>query len=398
MIPVIRKQFNQLYHQEQYIALLNWIEEKYPSQLDFRVAETPLFISKQFTQQMLETCQYILSFIQTDQFYSLTDKSIPSQLKIEGEEGRPQFIAFDFGICSDWSGQLTPQLIEMQGFPSLFAYQTVLDEAFRKFTNIPEGFSTYLSNLSSEEYKLHLRNLIVGSHEPEEVVLLDLFPENQKTKIDFAATEQITGVKTICITKLVRDKEKLFYPTGKKLQRIKRIYNRLIVDELLQQPDIIRESIKKIQGKVDVEWCIHPHWFYRISKYTLPFLHHPHIPATYFLNEIKQLPSDLENYVLKPLFSFAGQGVTLEVNQALLENIKDPDNWILQRKVNYADCIETPDGYAKAEIRLFYWWTPGHPTPIPVNNLGRISKGEMIGTRYNINKKWVGGTCCYFES
>jgi hypothetical protein len=181
------------------------------------------------------------------------------------------------------------------------------------------------------------------------------------------------------------------------MQPIKRIYNRLIFDELHQQPLAIQESLLTIKGEIEVEWCIHPHWFYRISKYLLPFLHHPNIPKTYFLNEITQLPSDLENYVLKPLFSFAGQGVLLDVTNVQLEKIKDPENWILQHKVNYANCINTPDGFAKAEIRLFYWWIPGQSTPIPVNNLGRISKGEMIGTRYNMDKTWVGSTCCYFE-
>ncbi|HAK12187.1 MAG TPA: hypothetical protein DCO78_09650, partial [Chitinophagaceae bacterium] len=73
------------------------------------------------------------------------------------------------------------------------------------------------------------------------------------------------------------------------------------------------------------------------------------------------------------------------------------ENWILQRKVQYADIIPTPDIPAKAEIRIFYFWKPGADRPIPVNNLARLSKGKMIGVRYNQDKTWVGGSLAYFE-
>jgi hypothetical protein len=121
------------------------------------------------------------------------------------------------------------------------------------------------------------------------------------------------------------------------------------------------------------------------------------VPTTYFLNEVQQLPKDLTQYVLKPLFSFAGQGVIIDLKEEDLLHIPDPENWILQQKVNYASLIPTPDEPAKAEIRVFYWWPKGAARPIPVNNLGRMSKGKMIGTRYNKDRSWVGGNCFYFE-
>lgn len=149
--------------------------------------------------------------------------------------------------------------------------------------------------------------------------------------------------------------------------------------------------------KLDVEWVPHPNWFYRISKYTLPFIRHAYVPPTFFLNQVEQMPVDLENYVLKPLFSFAGQGVVIDVSMDDINNVKDPENWILQRKVKYADVIKTPDVPAKAEIRLFYFWKDGTARPVPANNLARLSKGKMIGVRYNIDKEWVGGSVCFFE-
>jgi hypothetical protein len=183
---------------------------------------------------------------------------------------------------------------------------------------------------------------------------------------------------------------------GKKTQ-IKRLYNRLIFDDLQQQSPAIQAKGNILFGELDVEWIPHPNWFYRISKYTIPFIHHPYVPKAYFLDQVKQLPADLENYVLKPLFSFAGQGVVIDVTPADIEKVKDPENWILQRKVKYADAIETPDVPAKAEIRIFYFWKEGAARPVATNNLARLSKGKMIGVRYNQDQQWVGSSFCLFE-
>ncbi len=178
---------------------------------------------------------------------------------------------------------------------------------------------------------------------------------------------------------------------------INRIYNRVIFDELLQQEDWVQEKAKVLFEDIEVEWMPHPNWFYRISKYTLPLIQHPNIPPTQYLNKVAPIPEDLENYVLKPLFSFAGQGVVIDVTREDIQRIADPQNWILQKKVSYAPVIQTPDEPAKAEIRLFYFWPGNAERPIPVNNLARLSKGKMIGVRYNKDKTWTGGTFGLFE-
>jgi glutathionylspermidine synthase len=201
----------------------------------------------------------------------------------------------------------------------------------------------------------------------------------------------------VCLTELIKEGKKLFYMNDGKKTEVKRIYNRIIFDDLQQQTSEVQEKGKIIFEELDVEWCPHPNWFYRISKFTLPFIRHPYVPQTFFLNEVKQMPTDLENYVLKPLFSFAGQGVVIDVTQADIDKVKDPQNWILQRKVKYAEVIQTPDVPAKAEIRVFYFWKEGDARPVATNNLGRLSKGKMIGVRYNKDKEWVGGSFCYFE-
>ncbi|MEP6465072.1 MAG: hypothetical protein ABJB05_02150, partial [Parafilimonas sp.] len=204
-------------------------------------------------------------------------------------------------------------------------------------------------------------------------------------------------IPIVCVTELVKEGRKLFYIQNGKKTEVERIYNRVIFDDLQQQSPEIQEKGKILFEDLDVEWAPHPNWFYRISKYTLPFIKHQYIPETNFLSDVKTIPSDLENYVLKPLFSFAGQGVVIDVTKEDIDKVKDPHNWILQRKVKYADVIKTPDENAKAEIRIFYFWKDGEARPVATQNLARISKGKMIGVRYNKDREWVGGSMIFFE-
>ena len=397
MIPALRKQYNLQFTPEAYAAFLEELSGVYPGQLDFRVAETPLFIPRDFKEKILDACESIVDIIADPHFRDLTRDAIPAGLRVPGENGHSHFIAFDFGICINERGEYEPQLIEMQGFPTLFAYQALLDEIAHRHFALPEGFSSYLGEHNKESYLRLLKEIVVGDHDPENVILLEIFPREQKTRIDFFCTETYLGIKMVCLTELIREGNKLYYLNGGKKTEIKRIYNRVIFDDLQQQKREVQEMGKIFFEDLEVEWCPHPNWFYRISKYTLPLIRHPYVPATWFLDQVTQLPPDLENYVLKPLFSFAGQGVIIDLTKEDIEKVTDPHNWILQRKVKYADVIETPDIPAKAEIRMFYFWKDGAPRPVAVNNLARLSKGKMVGVRYNKDKEWVGGTFCLFE-
>lgn len=397
MVASIRSLINQNFTAEQYDEYLHEMDKAHPGEIDFRVAETPIFCDKAFTDKMLSACESIVDIITAPGFKEQSERAIPANLKVPGPEGISNFIALDFGICENDKGELEPQLIEMQGFPTLFAYQSLQSRAAKKHFNIPPNFESYLNGFTEETYLQLLKDIILGSHAPEHVVLLEIFPRKQKTRIDFFVTEETVGIKMVCITELIKKGKELYYLRDGKETRIKRIYNRVIFDDLQQQAEDVQEKGKIFFEELDVEWIPHPNWFYRISKYTLPFIEHAYVPETRFLSEIKTMPADLENYVLKPLFSFAGQGVVIDVNAADIENVKDPENWILQRKVKYADVIETPDGPAKAEIRIFYFWKDGEPRPVATHNLARLSKGKMIGVRYNKDKSWVGGTIAFFE-
>ena len=397
MIPALRKAYNERFTQEKYQAFLNDLGNVYPGQLDFRVAETPVFIGQAFKKQMLDACEKIVDVITDPDFKELTKNAIPENVKVPGENLNSHFIAFDFGVCINDKGEYEPQLIEMQGFPTLFAYEVLFADISRKHFPVPEYLDCYLSGYTKETYLQLLKDIIIADHDPENVILLEIFPRQQKTRIDFYCTEDYLGIKMVCLTELIKEGKKIFYLNNGKKTEIKRIYNRLIFDDLQQQSKEVQEKGKILLEELDVEWVPHPNWFYRISKYTLPFIRHPYVPETFFLNELKQLPTDLENYVLKPLFSFAGQGVIIDVTPADIEKVKDPENWILQRKVKYADVIETPDIPAKLEIRIFYFWKDGEARPVATNNLARLSKGKMIGVRYNKDKEWVGGSFCWFE-
>jgi glutathionylspermidine synthase len=397
MIPSLRKEYNKHFTIEKYGDFLVDLNHIHPGAIEFRVAETPVFISKEFTRKVLDACESIVDIIVDPKFKELTKNAIPKHLQVPGEKDHSHFIAFDFGMCINDDGEYEPQLIEMQGFPSLFAYEVLIDDVFRKHFPVPGNLEAYLGGHNRESYIQLLKEIIVKDEAPENVILLEIFPEKQKTRIDFHATEDYLGIKMVCLTKLIKEGKKLYYLNDGKKTLVKRIYNRVIFDDLQQQPADVQEKGQLLFEELDVEWVPHPNWFYRISKYTMPFIRHPYVPATFFLNEIKQMPADLENYVLKPLFSFAGQGVVIDVTQNDIDEVKDPENWILQRKVKYADAIETPDIPAKCEIRIFYFWKDGALRPVPGNNLARLSKGKMIGVRYNKDKEWVGGSFCLFE-
>ncbi len=397
MVPEIRKQFNESFTQEKYHAFLEELNSKHPGAIEFRVAETPVFVDRGFKQKIISACESIVDVITQFNFKTLTAHAIPEQVKVPNENAHTHFIAFDFGICENEKGELEPQLIEMQGFPTLFAYQIWHDSVTRRHFSIPDNYSAYLGDFTEASYEAFLKEVILGTHSPEEVILLEILPHQQKTRIDFYCTTDYIGIPVVCLTELKQEGKKIFYEKDGRMIPVKRIYNRIIFDDLQKQSVEIQEKGKLLLEELDVEWVPHPDWFYRISKYTLPFINHPYVPKTWFLNEIKDMPADLENYVLKPLFSFAGQGVVIDVTKADIDAVTDPENWILQRKVKYAEVIITPDIPAKAELRIFYFWKEGAPRPVATNNLARLSKGKMIGVRYNQDKEWVGGSLAYFE-
>ncbi|MBO9615035.1 MAG: hypothetical protein J7619_20185 [Dyadobacter sp.] len=391
-----REAFNSSFTEKKYEEFVESISSAFPGQLDFRVAETPVFVPKDLTEKILRASDEIIGTLQSPDFRAKTDRAVPSNQFVPGENAHTSFLAIDYAICRNAAGELVPQLIELQGFPSIFGYQAFLSESFRKFFDVRPNLGYLFGANSLDEYVAKLKALILGDEQPEHVILLEIFPEKQKTRIDFAVTEQMLGIKAICYTKLIREGRRLYYESDGRKIRVRRIYNRLIFDDLFNYPDL--QTSYHFTDDVDVQWVGHPNWFFRISKFAMPFLNGEFVPETRFLSEYQgSFPSDLQNYVLKPLFSFAGSGVQLHLTNADLGAIADPENYILQRKVAYEPVIQAPDGLVKCEIRMMYGWPDSAEKPELLISLSRLSRGEMIGVRYNKDFTWVGGSASFFE-
>lgn len=389
MIYGLRQKFNSGFSEKTYRDFLNELWHWTNGIEDFRVCETPLFIDEPLTSKLINASEEIVNFLTTEEFKKLSIGAIPEELVVPNEDLHPLFLQIDFAITKNSSGEFIPKLIELQGFPSLYAFQAELDQLNRKYYQIPDGFHTFFNGLDQTAYFSILKTALLGEYNSENVILLEIEPEKQKTRIDFFITEKKIGIKPVCITEIEKSGRNLFYNLNGKRTEIKRIYNRVIFDEL------IRKKIKynfDFRDELDIEWAGHPNWFFKISKYSLPLIKGEYSPQSFFLNMIEKYPDDLENYVLKPLYSFAGSGVLVDVNRETLDKIIDRKNYILQHKVEYAPLIETPDQYSCAEIRMMYIWID---KPLLVNNLLRTSKGKMMGVDFNKGKTWVGSNIVY---
>lgn len=389
MIASVRENFNNNYSDERYQEYLREIWNYTNGEADFRICETPLFLDEELSGRLQLAANEIASYLLTDEFKQNSQNAIPPNMIVPNEDSYPLFLQIDFAICSDENGKPTPKLIELQGFPSLYAFQVLLDDVNRKFYEIPNGFTSYFNGFTKNSYLELFKTAVLGKHSPENVILLEIEPWKQKTRIDFTLTREYLEIETVCISEVIQKGAKLFFKKKGNEIPIHRIYNRVIFDELL------RKEIKSgfdFHSDLDVEWAGHPNWFFKVSKHTLPQIKSKFAPRCYNLNGLTEYPDDLENYVLKPLYSFAGSGVKIDIDKELLDSITDRDNYILQEKVEYTPLIRTPDVLSRAEVRMMFIWLD---KPVLVNNLLRTSKGRMMGVDFNKGKTWVGSNIVY---
>ena len=389
-----RQLFNANFTTEKYEHFINDITSDFNYKVTFRIGETPFFIPTELKNQLLEASQEVISFIQKEGFNELTNKALELNRKVPNQDNHTTFLAIDFGICEE-NGKIIPKLIEVQGFPSLYNFQNNLAEKFINHYPFLSELTPFFNGISKEEYLKIVEEAICNNHPKENVILLEIEPKKQNTLIDFLYCERDLEVATVCITDIIKKGKQLFYIKDGKETLIKRIYNRVIFDELDLRTDLKLNF--DFSDDLDVEWAGHPNWFFRISKFILPYLKGKYFIETTLLSDLKEIPADLENYVLKPLFSFSGTGVIFHIQPGDIEAVKDKDLYILQKKVHYLPIIQSPDGKVKAEVRLLAVWKKDAPSPTLVTNLVRLSRGEMIGVKFNKDKDWVGGTVGLFE-
>jgi hypothetical protein len=398
MIPSLRKEFNDRFTPEKYQAFLRRMDETCGTHVQFRLSETPCFFPKPLIDQMARDGQELIrQLVDNPKYRAKSDEAVPAEFKVPNEAPHPMFVQVDFGMVRGPSGELQPKLVELQAFPSLYAYQGPLAEAYVAVYGLTaSGFGLpaagqlkyFLSGLDEKSYRDLLRRAIVGSHDPENVILMEIHPQQQKTLPDFLLTENMLGVQTVDIVDIRKEGSRLYYERGGKRIPIRRIYNRAIVDEL-QRKNI--QLAFDWRDDLDVEWAGHPNWYFRISKFSIPYLKHASVPKTWFLNQLPEIPPELENYALKPLYSFAGLGVVIAPKKediAAIPADKRP-HYILQERMNFEPIIETPFGGTKAEVRVMYLWLEELQ---PVLTIIRMGRGLMMGVDHNKNMEWVGAS------
>jgi len=399
MIPSLRRQFNQQFTPEKYQQFVKHIDQVCGTHVQFRLSETPCFFPKELIDRMARDGEALIrQLVDSPEYRKKSDEAVPPEFHVPNEAPHPMFVQVDFGLVRDSAGELNPKLVELQAFPSLYAYQGPLAQAYIDVyrLNSASGFGLpasgqlkyFLSGLETDSYRELLRRAIVGSHDPENVILMEIDPLHQKTLPDFLLTEKMLGVHAVDIAAIRKEGSHLYYERGGKRVPIKRIYNRAIVDELE------RKNVKLAfdwRDDLEVEWAGHPNWYFRISKFSIPYLRHQSVPKTWFLDQLTEIPADLENYALKPLYSFAGLGVLIAPRRedvTVIPAEKRP-YYILQERLSFAPVIETPFGGTKAEVRVMYIWLDELK---PVLTIIRMGRGLMMGVDHNKDMEWVGAS------
>ena len=389
MIPRFRKRFNAGFRPDTYRTFLQRLDALGGTHVGFRVSETPCFFPKSLIEK-LAACgkDLIEQLVDNAEYRAVSNRSIPAEYNVRGDPGRPLFVAVDFGLVRDESGMIHPKLVEIQGFPSLYAYQALLARQYIEAFGLDPKLEFVLGGLELSSYDDLLRKAILGQHKPENVVLMEVDPFEQKTLVDFLLTQKVCGIAIVDITDIVKDGTRLFYRKDGRKTPIRRIYNRAIVDELKRKG---KDLPFDFRDELDVEWAGHPNWFFRISKFSIPYLKHECVPKTRFLDQVDAFPENLSEYVLKPLFSFAGLGVVIGPTKDQVEAIPQEkrSQFILQERIDFTPLIETPHGATQAEVRVMYIW---QERLTPVMLIIRMGRGKMMGVDHNKDLEWVGSS------
>ncbi|HSD67020.1 MAG TPA: hypothetical protein VLF95_09980 [Vicinamibacteria bacterium] len=390
MIERLRRAFNASWTESAYAAYKARLAEAVGSRIGFRLCESPVFLPPDLRDAMVRGALEIWDQLLQPAALERSKDAVPPEFDVPGSDDHPLFAQADFAIV-EADGRLGPRLIELQGFPSLYAFQLLQGRLCLEM--MPgEDLDYLLGGLDDAGYRRVVSDAILGGVPAENVVLLDLDPPGQGTYPDFAATERLFGIRAVCPTEVTKRGRELWYERDGRPTRILRVYNRLIVDELVEKGI---ELPFRFTEELDVQWAGHPNWFFRWSKHALPGLRHPFVPEARLLSDFDSVPDDLDRWVLKPLFSFSGTGVKVDVTAADLAAVPEHERGatLLMRKVDYAPVVEAADGgRSRVEVRVMFVWRGGQP--VPVTTLARLSRGRMMGVKFNRDRTWVGSTSC----
>jgi len=389
MIPALRRQFNDSFTLDRYDEFVAALERRSGSSIHFRVSETPCFFPRELMDRLAATgAALVRQLTESAEYRRASDASIPPEFHAPGEGDHPLWVQVDFGLVQGDDGRIEPKLVELQAFASLYGFQRLFADSYRSHWNLPSSLGVFLGGLDDGAYDRLLARALLNGHDPEQVVLMEIDPDRQKTRPDFIESERRWGVRAVDIRALVQQGRVLLYPRDGRLVPIRRIYNRTIVDELQRRGE---RAPFDWRADLDVEWAGHPNWYFRISKFSLPWLAHPSVPRTWFLDRVPEMPADRENFVLKPLYSFAGAGVTFAPTDDDLAAIprERRHDYVLQERVRFTPLIDTPHGPTQVEARIMYVWLDELTPVLPLLRMGR---GTMMGVDHNKNMQWVGAS------
>jgi hypothetical protein len=392
VIEPLRRAFNASWTKAAYEEYKQRLAERAGSRIGFRVCESPVFLPPGLRDRMVQGALEIWDELLQPDALERSKAAVPPAFDVPGNDDHPLFAQADFAVVEEEGGRLAPRLIELQGFPSLYAFQLVQGRLCVEMTAALGPLEFLLSGLDDLAYRRVVGDAILGGLPVENVVLLDLDPPGQGTYPDFAATDKLFGVRAVCPTDLTKRGRELWYERDGKPTRVLRVYNRLIVDEIVAKKVALPF---RFTDELDVQWAGHPNWFFRWSKHALPGLRHPLVPEARLLSDFDRAPDDLERWVLKPLFSFSGSGVKVDVTPDDVAAVPQEEraNTLLMRKVDYAPVVEAADGgRSRVEVRVMFLWRDGRP--LPVTMLARLSQGRMMGVKFNRDRTWVGSTSC----
>jgi hypothetical protein len=391
MVPALREEFNRNFTPQKYQDFLDSLAKTCGTPITFRVSETPCFTPKALLDQMAQYGhELVMQLLTNPKYLRVSDKTVPPEYNVANQSPRPMFVSVDFGLVRDRKGNLEPKLVELQAFPSLYGYQAISAQQYIDCYDLRKDLGIYLSGYDHGSYSQLMRELIVGRHDPENVILMEIDPGHQKTLPDFLVTQKELGIAIVDILSLRKRGKKLFYSKDGREVEVQRIYNRCIVEEIVSKDVTLPFDVRE---ELDVEWAGHPNWYFRISKFSIPYLNHRCVPNTWFLDESPSVPDDNQNYLLKPLYSFAGAGIKFAPTEADINAIPagERHNYIMQERMRFEPVIATPHGMTQMEIRIMYAWPEGGELTalLPLVRMGR---GMMMGVDHNRDLEWVGGT------
>lgn len=420
MIPELRSTFNREFSSDAYSRFLADLGQRCGGPIPFRVAETPIFVEKTLLDGLADHGAELARYLIADQDHLAgARRAIPAGYEVANETAHPSFLTADFALIRGSSGDLVPRLVEIQAFPSVFAYQVELSKAYISAFGLPDTLRMYLGGLDDISYWDLFRRTVVGRHDPENVVLAEVDPLHQKTYPDFHVTSHRLGIPVVDIARIEAVGSKLHYRSGSgRLIPIDRIYNRAIADELIARNVHLQFDFSR---EWDVEWAGHPNWYFLISKFSIPWLSRsrrfPVVPPAVFVDDFLAGPGSrflagagvplpqagagaeavYSDLLLKPLFSFAGKGIEFAPSRTRLEQIPAGERtaFLVQQRMQFEPTIVTPFGLTQAEIRILYFW-PDDGTLTPALSLVRLGRGRMMGVDHNRNLEWVGGSAALY--